>query len=454
MADDSSRRHRDAGADPSSASLQLFVVHCERDGHSGLSYPRVADASLCTSIPQTLEKIQAALDTQNLLEEQNITILKSLEGGTFDIAAVRQTLTENSKSFSANRKFLTSCYLAFPKSLMPTALSALKAQKVFSTPELLESILVYLKPTDLLRAIQVNRNINAIFKASPTLRDVLNLRVRPDGFFSTVFCTDIWGCTCGFADISVRINADRQQQKLDLRFNEIPIAVSFSYRQPLPRVGRLCRDMLVCNPPIHSMSVTLNCCPDLPYHATFDRFESSNDGSIADPDPQDSQQNLALDDLEAATSVGGQDHSQEQTEAADATNVTTCDSGEDDAEINAKVTDTLLIQSSTGITVGDIYDATVRLRKQHLYCAHANLRDHRRDGTVAVAATFSAHITLKKNDPYLVEKDRQDTMIEIDWELAQTPGTANRVMSIYIEAKQRGKSAAGPNQAPKHCDSC
>lgn len=75
---------------------------------------------------------------------------------------------------------------------------------------------------------------------------------------------------------------------------------------------------------------------------------------------------------------------------------------------NANVAETLEIQCATGLTIGHVSDATQKLRKAHIHCPHASLGDHAGDGTVKPEVVFGAILTLKKDDPYLHQKDKEE----------------------------------------------
>lgn len=94
---------------------------------------------------------------------------------------------------------------------MPTTLrctSAIKADKVFTTPELLEQILLYLLPRELLELMPVNKAAARTVHGSPKLQDLLSLRPLPQGSLYSVFgCHFHHNSDCGvYCFDGVRVN--------------------------------------------------------------------------------------------------------------------------------------------------------------------------------------------------------------------------------------------------------
>lgn len=80
------------------------------------------------------------------------------------------------------------CRSLLPRSVKPDDVSAVQAQKVFDTPELLELILSFLAPRDLLSAQQVGIVWAAAVLGSRKLQSILYLRPEADDVpFSTAF---------------------------------------------------------------------------------------------------------------------------------------------------------------------------------------------------------------------------------------------------------------------------
>ena len=127
---------------------------------------------------------------------------------------------------------------------------------------------------------------------------------------------------------------------------EIEFTAQFELRSidmPMLRLGKRCRQMLICQPPLKQVRPVMSCCgEDSPSYM----FNVPGSRSITVPEP---------------------------------------------------------IKSETGITVGDILDATDRLADEHRLCPHAFMHDHDEEGHVQIFPAFKANIRLREGDPLLVE---------------------------------------------------
>lgn len=93
------------------------------------------------------------------------------------------------------------------------------------------------------------------------------------------------------------------------------------------------------------------------------------------------------------------------------------------------------IRSSTGITLGDILDATARLREEHRLCPDAFTGLHREDGTVDVTVVFEASIPLNAEDPLLMR--RRMALAEYQ-QVQRHEATRQARMTAYMASKQQG----------------
>ncbi|KAK5127049.1 hypothetical protein LTR85_008408 [Meristemomyces frigidus] len=97
-----------------------------------------------------------------------------------------------------------------------------------------------------------------------------------------------------------------------------------------------------------------------------------------------------------------------------------------------------LVRSSTGITVGDIHDATKELMDAHCLCPHAGQSEHAENGEVKVKPAFTAVVSLKNKDPLVVAclaKEREECIAvgrKTDWQARMTQ---------YMQAKHSAFSA-------------
>lgn len=213
------------------------------------------------------------------------------------------------------------------------------AERVFNTVELVEAIFCFLRPSDLLSAVQVNRTASKTIPNSPTLQHRLHLRPSPSSYMSTLFD----GSDSKFGNIKLVVhqlfdwpNSKRRTTKGAL------VRVYFKPTneygsQVLPqRIGELCRRMLVCQPPIKEMKALSKCCIqprcDLRFHESASR-----------------------------------------------------------------------LTSATGITVGDIYDAGVKAIMKNRTCPNVVTGFSVADGVVYPIVTFEAHMRLKRDDPYVLK---------------------------------------------------
>lgn len=110
------------------------------------------------------------------------------------------------------------------------------------------------------------------------------------------------------------------------------------------------------------------------------------------------------------------------------------------------VTKTLEIKNKAGITLGDIYSATKKLREAHALCPYASEGMYDEHGTVRPETRFHSDKTLKEGDPYVTGT--------ADGEDSQTLRTIkassdNEVLQTYMRAKRRCESTPGSNE-PGH----
>ncbi|KAK5712323.1 hypothetical protein LTR15_011902 [Elasticomyces elasticus] len=66
-----------------------------------------------------------------------------------------------------------------------------------------------------------------------------------------------------------------------------------------------------------------------------------------------------------------------------------------------------ILTSTTGITVGDILDATAELQAKHRLCPDASPFNHHADGTVDVHVSFEAVVKAEEGDPFYVRERRR-----------------------------------------------
>lgn len=122
---------------------------------------------------------------------------------------------------------------------------------VLSTPELLEAILVNLSIPDLLAVMLVSQAFRDGVNNSPTIQRNMGLRPDPNCHmrFSLPFEHGLLRCTTDASSYSLIAPDDKL-------FVEIDLATK-------PRLGGRCRAILVCQPPLKSLGVYVDCCHTL-----------------------------------------------------------------------------------------------------------------------------------------------------------------------------------------------
>lgn len=134
--------------------------------------------------------------------------------------------------------------------MRPTARSQEVATKVFGTLELLEAVLLHLPTAQVLQAMQINKASRDIVLDSPKMLDVLQLRPLKGGYFSS-------NIESHFAGLPVETHA-RPRLVMDPDFRQNPVVINI--QGDLPKIGWRCRSMLIVQPPVTLMKVTVSCC--------------------------------------------------------------------------------------------------------------------------------------------------------------------------------------------------
>lgn len=173
--------------------------------------------------------------------------------------------------------------------------------------------------------------------------------------------------------------------------NQIPVTVTSRSYSTL-KVGSHCRSMLIVQPPVLCMKMMISCCAT----KRGDSFDDDGWGGRSSPMATRIDFTAVDDATDHHSDTAGEEREEDET-----TSLTSAD-----AMHNAKVAETLEIRCHSGITVGHIHDAVQKLRETHRKCPHASLHEHDKDGTVRPEITFTAILELKKDEPYIFEKDR------------------------------------------------
>jgi hypothetical protein len=133
------------------------------------------------------------------------------------------------------------------------------AEKVFNIPELLEKILLYLSPADLLRVQRVSHLFFNATEGSPKIQFKMGLRPQENCHITFppallefhMFSFSLEPYTC--------FGNSRQT----LQENEVNIRAGFyggEKNNKMLKLGKRCRDMLICQPPIKTLNAYTRCC--------------------------------------------------------------------------------------------------------------------------------------------------------------------------------------------------
>ena len=374
--------------------------------------------------------IKSALDAQTDLEDAHQSLLKILDQDDFDPKQFRTLIEQNVSRLQKTRLVLEDCRDTIPLRHRPTEASAAKAKQVLETAELFEHILLHAHPRDTLAAAQVTRATYDLFKDSPRFHDQLGLRRSENGFLYTAFAESdsdeaqsqseeghhdsypgleqYENYHFTFANFKVKYTVKEQTSataggSLQSRHRAL-VEASFAAVDDLPRIGTRCREMLIFQPIVRVMQVVLTCC-------------SKSDAQI-----QGTRRRVAGRPPPNST-------------------ITYAESEEDkyltdEAIENNDVTKTYDIKSKTGITVGDIYDATARMRDAHALCPHAPYNMHDEDGKVCPAVNFFSDVSLKNDDPYLIRKAELANATSLE---DAGRNMESRMFKTYMQAKSTGK---------------
>ena len=371
-------------------------------------------------VPQALCQEEAFCHLQNAitslddLEARHSNLLKSVEDGTFDLQALRDVLESNESNLLRVRRSVEANVRDIPIENRPTTASAMRAKQVLDTAELFEQIVLCLDPRDALSAIQITKNTLGFFDDSPKLQDKLSMRRAENGFLYSPFNLEDVESFTSFANFQVNhiVCNNHQNDWGDEAEKEMPyrvtITAGFDQWDQLPNLGTRCRRMLICQPPVRVMQVIVSCCD----YARWKEVPSTIPRRWA----------LGMHQPNS-TKMYGEDEE---------------DNHLDDESIEKNnVLKSFEIKSKTGITVGDIYDATLALREAHGLCPHAEADVHDEEGRVWSDIRFHSDVTLKSDDPFIKEQARAKAQEDLDDIKEQAQ---KQTFGVYIRAKKISKS--------------
>lgn len=107
----------------------------------------------------------------------------------------------------------------------------------------------------------------------------------------------------------------------------------------------------------------------------------------------------------------------------------------------------LTITSMAGITIGNIYDAYIRVQNKYRYCPHAAIRDHQADGTVRMGVIFTSPLPteMKVRCAQMLldqrEEEEEEHKMESFGSYTEAEKTAafHARIRAYQDAKRRGR---------------
>jgi hypothetical protein len=275
--------------------------------------------------------------------------------------------------------------------------------------ELLQRILGFLSAEALLRVARVDRRIRSAVLDSKIIRRRLGLVLPPaletNRFFSITLAE------LAFPELDVRseIYTPAQPVASPLIMHRPPpvlyestptIKVTFvlcatSKTARFPRVGSPYRSMLLTQPPLHSMTVATNncCCQPSPWYdgpSTF-IFTGAHYPTQA-PGPPTPDPSFPR------------------------------------------------VSSATGLTLGDLLDATGGVVETHRLCPRANWTELNDDGYVRVGVKFVGIVEVRSDDPVIVSKGVQAQMEGFQARASDEERQREEMMKRYSEAKREGMS--------------
>ncbi|KAK5744713.1 hypothetical protein LTR17_001789 [Elasticomyces elasticus] len=254
-------------------------------------------------------------------------------------------------------RVLTACGKHWQDVWKPTECSASVAQRVFTIPELCENILSYL-PTnlDIYCAMRTNQAMAAAVRGSPSMQKALGFAPTNKGHWYTPF--DYvefgghgWNHPHGF---TCSRNAWVSEQS---RFATVTANfVLWTPEATLRGVMAAFRNVRICTPPIHEMECYVDCCGGM-------RNQAERGGSDGHRWNWDETETGAVPAPKPITPL----------------------------------------RNPEGITVGDIFKATLRLKEEHRLCPYAKESDvDLESGSVRVDVSFKGQIKLSPDDPVVM----------------------------------------------------
>ncbi|KAK5710983.1 hypothetical protein LTR17_018596 [Elasticomyces elasticus] len=322
--------------------------------------------------------------------DDNIRSLRVLLQVCKDIPEGVQSALDNLSGISESlHRTNLECGNQKPEIWKPSAKSVRLAQRVFGITELCEQILGCLKDVkDISAAMRMNRATMATARASNIILRSLGRTVNMEDHWRTPFSSDEYG-PYGHFYCSLRDPARDETPKL------FTIRAGFCRpghrnRAVLPRIGTAFLATPICKPLLYEMQPVLSCC---------------------DPEFQTHRTPL----------FGGW--------------------GLDTSSMPGFVKP---IVNQQGITVGDLYGATVKLMEEHSLCPFAEPEDLNTAGFVLPCVHFTTTCALSEDDPVhaarrevaTLQKQQSGTWGQEDMRRQAASKAERAILEDYTEAKK------------------
>ena len=267
-----------------------------------------------------------------------------------------------------------------PLKSAPSSLSAVVALKVFNTLELLEMILLNLGVRDVSTTRQVNRTMYSVVTTSSKIQRFLGLRQDPESECISIFDPDSARYEPCFKRFTCDLNFRDEDFNTPTREGMLRARFKNADGWYTLSIGELPRKMLICQPPIYEVEIFAHCC------SRVTKSAPNNTGSRRIP-PLDKVRNVS------------------------------------------------------GLTVGDLLDATKQTKEKHMLCPYAHEHHHDCNGFVKVPVEFEGILKLNHGDPCLptsssvVSNEEEDESIDYGYHPKPSP----RDLENYMAAKRLGE---------------
>lgn len=100
----------------------------------------------------------------------------------------------------------------------------------------------------------------------------------------------------------------------------------------------------------------------------------------------------------------------------------------------------------SGLTIGDLIDATKDIAMQHRRCPLASGSELDKDGNVGVRTAIHMHIDLSAKDPFVKQHDANKLAAK---QKRSEAGRKEQMMAAFAEARYKGKSTERLLQCPR-----